>query len=286
MKSYKEIPIFIISFNRLNYLQQLISRLEKDDYTNIIILDNASTDQVLLKYLHSLPYKAHFFDNNYGHMVLWDCGLFNDIIENNYYVLTDPDILPIDECPSDYIKYFYDLLNRYPEYTKVGFSLKIDDLPETFKNKYVVIRWETLFYENILSQEPLLYEADIDTTFALYRPGYPKAFYKAIRTAFPYTAQHLSWYINSKKLPQEDNIYFDSAKLNNISSWFNDSGITNTRIQTIIKLIDQQRNIGFYNLNKRIIKLEWLNDISFRDILKTAFFLLSKKIRQKYKTLS
>lgn len=285
--NYKEIPIFIISYNRLNYLKQLISRLEKDEYTNLIIIDNASTDKPLLEFLHSLSHKVHFLDKNYGHLVLWKSKLFDDIINNNYYVVTDPDILPIDECPSDYVKHFYDIIQCHPEYTKVGFSLKIDDLPEIFRNKYDVIRWESFFYENRLSEDPLMYEADIDTTFALYKPGHPADFLKAIRTGYPYTARHLAWYIDSRMLPTEDKIYFESANLNSVSSWSSDHSINDVRIETMCKLlckINQKDMYNYYTMNKRIIKKEWLKDISFRDIFKTTFFLFSKKIRQKYKT--
>jgi hypothetical protein len=287
MIKFKEIPIFILSFERLIYLKKLVSRLEKDGYTNLIIIDNASKDIDLLKYLHSLPYKVHFLEKNYGHLVLWNSGLFNSIIENNYYVLTDPDILPIDECPNDYVEQFYNVLQEYPKYWKVGFSLKIDDLLETFKNKYDVIRWESFFYENKISENPLLYEANIDTTFALYRPGgCQKNFGNAIRTGGVYTARHLAWYVNSNMLPQEDKLYFQSACVNKTTSWFNDSVINNINYWTIAKLIKKQRGIDYFKFNKKIITNEWLVDIKFGEILKTTFWLLSKKIKLNLKNLS
>ncbi|WP_188400352.1 glycosyltransferase family 2 protein [Sporomusa sp. GT1] len=278
MVDFKNIPIFIISYNRLYDLQQLILRLEKDAYTNIIILDNASTDKELLDYLHNLPYKVHLLNKNFGHRVLWQCGLFNEIIEKNYYVLTDPDIIPVEECPNNYIEHFYNILQLYPQKGKVGFSLKIDDLPDFFVNKYDIIRWESFFYDKELSQNPLFYDADIDTTFALYRPGYPENFYNAIRTGFPYTARHLGWYIDNKKYE----VYFKSA--NSSFSSFDDSAINNIRFAIISKLLEKQKNIDLYTLIKKIIKPEWSKEvITFKAIFKIMVFLVSKKIRQIFK---
>ena len=112
-----------------------------------------------------------FFKKNYGHHVLWDCGLFDDIIKSEYYVLTDPDVLPIEECPSDYVEQFYRILEQHPEKTKVGFALKLDDLPENYKYKYDIIRFESFYWEKRMQYQFPIYDAPIDTTFALYRPG-------------------------------------------------------------------------------------------------------------------
>ena len=79
---FYNIPIFIISYNRKETLKLCIERFQKDGYKNLIILDNASTDESTLAYLKDLSYKVIFFKKNYGHHVLWDCGLFNDIIKN------------------------------------------------------------------------------------------------------------------------------------------------------------------------------------------------------------
>jgi glycosyltransferase involved in cell wall biosynthesis len=119
-KDFYNIPIFIISYNRKETLKLCVERFQKDGYKNLIILDNASTDKDTLDYLHTLTCKVVFLKKNYGHHVLWDCGLFDDIIQNSYYVLTDPDILPVDDCPPDYVEQFYHILQQYPGKTKVG----------------------------------------------------------------------------------------------------------------------------------------------------------------------
>ena len=170
-EDFYNIPIFIISYNRKETLKLCVDRFHQDGYKNLIILDNASTDLATLDYLKSLSCKVIFFKKNYGHHVLWDCGFFDEIIKNNYYVLTDPDVLPIEDCPSDYVEQFYHILKQNPEKTKVGFGLKLDDLPENYKYKYDIIRFESFYWEKRMQYQFPVYDAPIDTTFALYKPG-------------------------------------------------------------------------------------------------------------------
>ena len=85
------------------------------------------------------------------------------------YVVSDH-VVPTEECPLDAVDRFLDLLQRYPEYVKVGFGLKLDDIPDRFGLKSSVLPWEKQFWTRPLG-ETGLYEAIIDTTFALYRGG-------------------------------------------------------------------------------------------------------------------
>ncbi len=228
---YKNIPIYITSYNRLTDLQKLISYLEKHNYKNIKIIDNASTYPPLLEYLDNLPYKVHKMPENFGHIALFKVEAFKNIVENEYFVLTDPDVVPIDECPDDFMEKFMEILQDNREITKVGFSLKIDDLPDHNKRKDEIIKWEKQFYEYPFEYKGLKhYLAQIDTTFALYRPikdwyvdpkipDYP-IFFKGIRTGFPYTARHLSWYLDLENLSDEM-IFYNNLDTMNIGTWNN-----------------------------------------------------------------
>ncbi len=74
----------------------------------------------------------------------------------DYYVYTDPDVLPTEDTPKDFMQYFMDILNRYPEIDKVGFGLKMDDIPDHYPKKDKVIKWEkSLFTDEI---EPGLFK--------------------------------------------------------------------------------------------------------------------------------
>ncbi|WP_293651710.1 hypothetical protein [uncultured Campylobacter sp.] len=224
MIDVKSIPIFIVVYNRLEGLKHLVSFLEKYEYLNIHIIDNNSSYLPLLEYYETLPYIIHKMNNNYGHMVLFKENEFRKIISNEYFVLTDSDILPIDECPENFLEIFMDILKKDNRITKVGFSLKIDDIPDYYQLKQNVLIWESRFYIKSRNYpECINYLAPIDTTFALYRPiksfkKFNKKFYEAIRTGYPYQARHLPWYKNLEQPSQED-LYYSQTADKNINNW-------------------------------------------------------------------
>lgn len=208
--SLKDLPVYIISFNRLSYLESLVNWLEKSGCQNIHIVDNASTYPPLLDYLARTKHTVHRMEKNYGHTVLFDAPEFKDIVDNQYFVLSDPDVLPTDECPADFMRFLSGVLERFPKATKAGFGLKFDDLPDSYALKETVVKWESAFYEKAIKGiSPALYKAPIDTTFALYRPRkeWKKGFAEAIRTGFPYQARHLPWYKDLNNLTEEDRFY-------------------------------------------------------------------------------
>ncbi|MGE8682713.1 MAG: hypothetical protein ACN6PE_29135 [Achromobacter marplatensis] len=218
--NYFSTPIFLIAFNRLEALLQVIAWLERAGYSNINIIDNASTYPPLLAYLETSPHHVHRMPKNYGHLVLWDSGRFDDIIKHQNFVLSDCDILPDNECPADVVEQLANVLDRYTNFTKVGLSLRINDLPDHYSLKAKVLEWEAPFWEHPL-EGGKLYEAALDTTFAYYRPGIgPKdqRWWRSIRTAAPLTARHLPWYANTSQLSQED-IYYQTHLKEMSSQW-------------------------------------------------------------------
>ena len=277
--NFYEIPIFIISYNRLDTLSKCVNRYVEDGYTNIIILDNASTDDELLSYLQNSPYKVFFLKNNYGQRALWECRQFDDIITQQFYVLTDPDILPVDECPSDYIYHFHEILAAHPKKTKVGFSLKIDDLPNDYPYKYNILRWESFFWENILPWRFPIYDAPIDTTFALYRPGLlnEKNFFDGIRTGYPYTARHLGWYVNADLMTSSEQAYFSSK--NAISSSISENRMKQFDIEVLAKMV-QKDGIDLFDIARKVGIPSYIKDnLSYASIFKIFLWLMFKKTR-------
>ena len=121
-KNYKSIPIIIISYNQLFYLKQLIGFLQDNAYTNIVILDNNSTYAPLIEYFKEIKddVKIHKFNKNYGHRVFWSQDEVFKAYAKGYYVVTDPDIMPLSDCPHDFLRYFKKILNANPEVNKVG----------------------------------------------------------------------------------------------------------------------------------------------------------------------
>lgn len=208
---YKDIPIIINNYNRLTTLQALICFLEKCGYRNLFIIDNASTFPPLLEYYETCPYKVFRLKDNVGHLSLWKTDIYKEFI-HNYYVYTDSDIVPCDECPADFLNYFLQVLLRYKYAAKVGFGLRIDDLPDHYHMKQSVIDWEGKFWVHEVEKD--LYRAPIDTTFALYRPYAKKNanwYVEQYRTGGKYVAHHMPWYNNSNDLSLEEQYYINSC---------------------------------------------------------------------------
>jgi hypothetical protein len=210
---YQQIPIIINNRNRVSFLKMLVDSLQERGYKNIYILDNKSTYPALLDFYKKTDCKVIMLERNIGFDALEKIPLFNQI-KKNYFVYTDSDIVPIDECPDDFLNYFLKVLKAYPKIQKVGFSLKFDDLPENFDNKDQVMAWESKFYTESIKEG--LFLAPIDTTFALHRPYSclsTKGRFKMMRVGYPYEAKHMPWYNDSSRLSEEEKYYIEHVEI-------------------------------------------------------------------------
>jgi glycosyltransferase involved in cell wall biosynthesis len=218
IKDYKKIPIIINNFNRLSYMKRLIESLEKRGYTNIFIIDNLSTYPPLLEYYKTCRYTVFRLESNIGMNALWGSGLIKKF-RKDYFVYTDSDMVPVEECPDDFMLFFLKVLRKNKFAQKVGFSLKIDDLPDSYALKDTVIEAEKQYYQ--YQHGDILYWAPIATTFALYRPRARRIhgdyYIEMYRTGWPYMARHLPWYMDSSN-PDEENRYYLSQKL--VATWY------------------------------------------------------------------
>lgn len=209
----KNIPIIINNRNRLTFLKRLIHFLEVADCKNIIIIDNNSSYKPLLEFYKSCPYRLILLNENMGYNALEKIDLYDEV-KKSYFVYTDSDVVPDTNCPDNFLEYFYDLLRKYPLTQKVGFSLRIDNLPDHYRDKSKVIQWESQFYSKQIGKE--IYRASIDTTFALHRPfAYisKKGIFNMIRTGKPYSALHMPWYNDSDNLSDEESYYVNSVEI-------------------------------------------------------------------------
>lgn len=208
---FKKIPIIINNYNRVTTLKKLITDLEKRGYNNLYIIDNKSTYPPLLKFYKECKYPVFRLKKNIGFKALWRTGIWYRFF-TGYYCYTDSDLSLVKECPDNFMEVFYNLLKKYPEVFKVGFSLRIDDLPDHYNQKEKVIKWESRFYEN--EKERNIFIAPIDTTFALYRPftrrGKRDGSDEILRVGPPYQCLHLPWYINSQD-PSKEEIYYTES---------------------------------------------------------------------------
>ena len=232
----KQYPVIITVRDRLSCLEQLLSWLEGMGQNEIWLCDNASTFPPLVEFLKTTKHNVVYNNFNLGHRAPWLSGLVPQLGKEKYFIISDPDVVPDKNTPSDVFKLFEHVLHTNPKVDKVGFSLQINDLPNHFIHKSDVITWETQFWQNIYY--PGYYTAPIDTTFAMYRPGRGHQNGNSLRSAPPYTAKHLPWYQDSANLSEEDAYYIEHSD-HLITNWNSDKLPANLRAQ-LLKLRAQQ----------------------------------------------
>ncbi len=199
-------PIIINSMNRLTFLKRQINWLEDCGLSNITIIDNQSTYTPLINYYDKIKYKIIRNQTNMGYLALWYNKIFKEI-RSNHYIYTDSDIVGDDSCPKDFIEYFYECLDKIKQIDKIGFSLNLNGIDKDLDIEYKIFENENKFWSKKF-QNSEVYDAPIDTTFALYRPNtYGGYWLKSGRTDHPYTANHLPWFDN--KINNDEKIFYE-----------------------------------------------------------------------------
>jgi hypothetical protein len=216
-KNSKDIPIFIICRDRVDSLRVLVSWLEHRGLKNILFIDNDSIYPPLIEYFRDTPYQVFPTKLNIGHKSPWISGFVKTLVPDGFYVVTDPDVIPIEDCPDDILDRFMELHEEFFDYQKIGFGLKIDDLPKEYSLRNSVVEWESQFWKYEL--KPDVYEAPLDTTFALYKPyNYQYFLTPSIRTGGKMMARHMPWYSDTSK-PTNEDIFYKKRVDGEITSW-------------------------------------------------------------------
>jgi hypothetical protein len=210
-------PVYVNTFNRLETTRKLCEQIAALENAVPIIVDNASTWEPLLDWYRDCPFEVIRLTENYGHHAPWQVGATarpND----GFYCVTDCD-LDVEGVPADLmaiLQHPFTSWSRPP--VKSGTALRIDDLPPW---QIVVREWESRFWKQRI--DALRYWAPIDTTMAMYRANTPiriatqVAGIRSVRTAGPYTARHMPWYLDPTNLDAENANYFATA--NSSNSW-------------------------------------------------------------------
>jgi GT2 family glycosyltransferase len=234
---FQSTPIVIICRDRLAPLRALLGWLDRAGYERPILLDNASSYPPLVDFLSSAGVEVVRLSRNLGHLAPWASGEIRSKIEPTQpFVVTDCDVVPDEGCPSDAVEHLAAVLQAHGEVEKVGLGLRIDDLPDSYALKQQVIEWESQFWE--LEIAPGVFEAEVDTTFALYRSiGRRHSSAGALRTGPPYVARHLPWYGDSSNPTDEQEYYREHAD-RSLSHWETDREGEN--IRRLVKKRDRQ----------------------------------------------
>lgn len=220
LEVYKLIPVYIIGYNNLTYVRHMVDQLSAFT-TDITVIDNKSTYPALLNYYeHDYAFKLWKQHSNHGHRVAYRF----DAAFPDAYVITDPDLELHPDTPKDFIQQLLTIAKRISR-RKIGLALAVHDraqfihVPGGYTGCPTIYDWERRFWVNRFPDPDYeLYEADVDTTFALhYRHG---AGHHPMRIAGNFTCRHLPWYGHSwTSQPEEERWHYKNANISSSLKW-------------------------------------------------------------------
>lgn len=210
---------FIIFRDRVTYTHLGVTALTEAGLDPVII-DMGSTWPHAADYLTAIQTAGvQVLYHGGGHpRSLWAWQPFIEAAGHDRYVVTDCDVVPSEDCPLDWPEKLSGLLDRWPQYDKVGLGLRLDRIPEHYQRRRHVLEWEAKYWENPVDDG--VYLANVDTTLAVYRPMHERPSFSmtALRTGHPYVSDHLAWYEDYSDLDEELRWYHEHAEPG-ISYW-------------------------------------------------------------------
>ena len=187
------IPIVIVCFNNHKYVENSVRQLtaKNPDYASqILIMDNASDNPETIHYLETTPHRVVRNTVNQGPWInqYYNANVFAMLPTR--FILTDPDLEYNKDLPENFIESMIEVMD-YTRAWMVGFALRLDDSNDMINPDRIVSHEKKFWEKRIFHEMYEIYDADIDTTFALRdysRPG------GCVRMAGNFTARHLPWY--------------------------------------------------------------------------------------------
>ena len=211
----KNIHIVILNRDRLHPLIDQVNVLQRKGYNNITIIDNQSTYPPLLEWYNESNLDVFYntvtpnSNQAFRDLVLIGHPKFKDIT-SNWYVFNDSDIIPLESVPENFIEDLVNYAIRYNK-TKVGMSIKIDDIDLNYPLNAWVHGYESTYWTNgIKDGEVELYPHPIDTTFAVHAPNtLPMWSNDTLRVGEPYIVKHAPFYYDPENLPADERYYLE-----------------------------------------------------------------------------
>lgn len=188
------ITCIVITRDRLSVTKLCLESLAaRKDQLEIHVVDHGSTWEPMVEYLKSLPFPVHYRGDQPPRS-LWEWQKLDHLVGPYSYIVTDPDVVIDDDCPSDWVDQLKAEL-RHENVIKVGLGLKLSDLPDT-PLAAKVKEWENAFWISTTGCVRGFY-APVDTTLAIYHPltvTHRFKIHPAVRLGPPYLVRHLPWY--------------------------------------------------------------------------------------------
>ena len=211
--NWKDTPIFINNFNRLEIgFRDLLAWLKKAGMTSIAVIDNASSYPPLLDFYDSPAMDGIQLIHacaNLGPEAFWRLDFH--LHQSGRFIVTDPDVVPDQDCPLDLVKKMHEVADRYAP-AKVGPAIRIDNIPDHFAQRDHMRFCESDYWLRKYPEGDC-WNAAIDTTFATYEPTWTRwplvesGGVQHVRLDFPYVVNHVPWFENSFN-PSEEALYY------------------------------------------------------------------------------
>lgn len=199
-----KIKAFITNRNLLTWPKKMVGQLLEIPNIEPIILDNDSSYEPLLEWYDTAPCKVIKLRRNFLHTALWNSGLFHQLVKEDYYIVSDPD-LDLEGIPKDVVEKLIEGVEKFNQ-TKCGLALKIDDIPLEFPLRDQVLEWESPFWTSPLGDG--FYNAPVDTTFSLHKTSKCRIHkVGGIRLGDKYTCRHMPWYLTKDNITEEYGYY-------------------------------------------------------------------------------
>lgn len=210
-----QIPIVLLSHNRLASLEKLTDQLTLLGYDNIYILDSGSSYAPLLEWFKTCPYEVIRADN-IGHTGLWTAGYIRQFQNWPFIAISDSDIELNINTQKGFIEQMVVVAKDY-HVDKVGLAIEYKDISNPVY-KEVVTPIEERYWKHripdltgaIHGNERELYHALVDTSFCIINPMHPYH-WNGIRIAGDYTCKHTPWFSDWDNMTEEEQHYMDNA---------------------------------------------------------------------------
>lgn len=202
------IPIILLSHDRLSTLEKLCDQLTLLGYDNINILDLGSTYTPLLDWYKVCDHEVIMADN-IGHKGLWNAGYIK-LFENWPFVaVSDSDIELNLNTPKGFIEDMVCIAKDY-RVDKIGCAIEYRDITNPVL-KQIITPIEQQYWQKRLAHVTWeCFSAPVDTTMCVVKPQLPFQ-YHAVRVAEEYTIKHCPWYEDWNNLTEEQIYYHTHA---------------------------------------------------------------------------
>lgn len=213
------LPVLIPAFNNPTYCQRMVAQLSERGFSDLRILDNASTSEAMHHWLDRVAESCTVVRLNANDGPRKALLQYLEQAQLPRHVIaTDPDIELGITTPTDFVAQLI-ALAEHAQLGKVGLALNIAERhlfrQEAFDcdGEFCQIwDWEERFWDHLIGRTAAgngLYLGSIDTTFALYDRQYfqPDNFLFALRVGGEFTARHDPWYQQTRVPPDEQQLY-------------------------------------------------------------------------------